>query len=252
MKSFILNIILVLCIFAQDDGITIRRNYITHQSAGGGSASITFSDSVGLFTNTHLYSYSKAITISNNPNRFGILFETNPSSGTHTIDSVVIKIVSSGARYNFTRIDSMSRTYTSSHHEMWGIIAPPVGADSVLVYMNGANTAFTWWFGVYYNVNQSTPYNTPKNATGFTTTPAVSSVTSAADEFPIGAVGWYSTRTITDGQTTVANTNNPPASGYSGLVVSTTSAGATFNLSYILSSTADGWGVQATSLIPAP
>ncbi len=135
--------------------------------------------------------------------------------------------------------------------EMWRLVAPATGANTVVVTLSGANGSVIGTAVSYTGVDQTTPLGTFANTSGSTATPSVT-VTSAAGELVQDALGWetaLNTATVAAGQTQQWNvTTAPNDKARSG--GSTEAGAASVVMSWTLSG-ASRWSQGGVSIKPA-
>ena len=116
------------------------------------------------------------------------------------VDSVKLK----NAGTSFTRIDSVNRFDLRT--EVWKLLAPPTGTDSVKVWISASTVDWVLGCVSFVGVNQTTPYGTPASG-GFGVSPLTETISSTSGNimFATGAVASGTSATEGSGVTSWFN-----------------------------------------------
>lgn len=159
-----------------------------------------------------------------------------------------------GVTYNgvaLTKVDGVNQGTNTIRHELWYLIAPATGANNVVVTWSASVAAASYVINSYTGVHQTTALGTHAATSGLSTSPSTS-VSSAADELVVDALGHRENSTATKdaSQTLRGSISSGSGSSFTETNCSEEAGAASVTMSWALG-TSVSWGLIAVPVKPA-
>lgn len=158
--------------------------------------------------------------------------------------------ITTSATYNSVAMTSVQKRYsndqTDGYLELFRLIAPATGANTVQVTASASVSKWTGGSVSFTGADQTTPLGTPASAVGSSAAPSVAVTGTTAGNMVADLV--CSGNSITSSNQTVQwSRNNDGLSGAGNGAMSTAAAGGSVTMSYIV--TTDWWAIAAVEVL---
>lgn len=198
MKSFFAFFVLLAVWLWPVTGAIVIPGPIYNPAAGGGGNTVTLDTSAKSATTSSIQSQTISITVASNSNR--CLFVGTPSGETTLADRAVDSVSSSvnGAFTHLASSDADNANFCRT--EWWYLIAPTAGAHTITVTYTsgGGNTATACACAIsLYNVDQTTPCDSPATDSSTTVSTSTQSETLTAQQMMLGIIASDSNTSLT-------------------------------------------------------
>lgn len=191
---------------------------------------------------------SSGFTINAVDNRL-LLVTVGMAGGSQSVSSITWTVGSTQQSLSYV---NNSRVYASNNRsaEIWYLVAPTAGTGNIAATVTVSNTNIIIGAASFKNVNQTTPLDTVRNDTGYSTSASVSSISTGPGQITFDSATAVPTVSAAgSGQTLLWNSVSGSATGVSSYKNNSDSS------TYTLGSSG-AWGISAVSIkpltIPAP